>query len=272
MTSVDRISRGLTLASGAVFLVFGAVSFLLPGMAAENFPWGVSPFVAMTIGAWAIGAGLIALDCGYRWNLTTGYAGLVLVWVFSLLELVVVVLFLGVLRTDHWLTWPYLAALVLGLAGGIVGAAALYNTRDAIRRPGERIPTWVWALIGTFIVLVGFLAVSLSLRTSAEQGQSLFPEPLTLFTVRAFAAFFASLVVSAIALLPSRDLAAPIDLARVGLYLVIPITIASLANLGAFDFGAKPGGLVYIGAYILTAGLALFSVWWYRSRRSRAGA
>jgi hypothetical protein len=271
VATADRLARGLTLASGAVFLVFGAISFLLPNMAAENFPWGVSPFVAMTIGAWAIGAGLIALDCGYRWNLTVGYAGLVLVWVFSLLELLVVVQFLAALRTDHWLTWPYLLALVLGLAGGVFGAMALYRQRAAIREPGERIPTWVWLLIGTFIVLVGFLAVGLTLRSGTEPGQTLFPEPLTLFTVRAFAAFFASLVVSAIALLASRDLRAPIDLARVGLYLVIPITIASLANVDKFDFGAKPGGLVYIGAYILTAGLALFSVWWFRSRRSGAG-
>jgi len=214
----------------------------------------------------------IALDSGWRWNLRKSYAALLLVWVFAILELVVVVLFLGALRTDHWLTWPYLVALGLTAAAGVAGLPVLYRARDEIRRPGERIPAWVWFFIVSFVIVVGFLAVSLFLRTANSPGQTLFPEPLTLFTVRAFSAFFASLVAGAVALLFSRNLAAPVELARVGLYLVVPIIVASLANLGSFDFAARPGGLVYIGAYVLTAVLAAFSVWWYRSHRSATEA
>ena len=89
--------------------------------------------VAMTIGAWAIGVGAIALDSGWRWNLRTSYAALLLVWVFAILELVVVVLFLGALRTDHWLTWPYLVALGLTAIAGVAGLPVLYRARDEIR-------------------------------------------------------------------------------------------------------------------------------------------
>lgn len=270
--SLNNVARWLTIAGGLVFLAAGTVFFLFPADSAANFPWSVSPMVAMTIGAWTIGAGAIALDCGWRWNLRRSYAALVLVWLFAILELVVVLLFLGALRTDHWLTWPYLAALGLTAAAGVAGVPVLYAKRAEIRRPGERIPAWVWFFVVSFIIVVGFLAVSLFLRTANSPSQALFPEPLTLFTVRAFSAFFASLVAGAVALLFSRNLGAPVELARVGLYLVVPIIAASLANLGSFDFSARPGGLIYIGAYVLTAVLAAFSVWWYRSSRSATEA
>ena len=266
LTAADRTARLLTAASGTALLFFGAVAFLLPADAAANFPWNVSPFVAMTIGAWAIGMGAIALDAARTWDLRRSYAGLILVWAFAVLELVVVGLFLNALRTDHWLTWPYLVALVLGAAAAVPGALSVYRARDEIRRPGERIPGWVWFFVVSFIIVVGFLALSLFLRTANVPGQTLFPEPLTLFTVRAFSAFFASLVAGAAALLLSRNLAAPVDLARVGLYLIVPIVVATLVNLGAFDFAAKPFGLVYIGAYVATGLIAAFSVWWYVRR------
>ena len=265
---VRGVARWLTIAGGLAFLVVGAIFFVAPNISAANFPWNVSPMVAMTIGAWALGMGAIAVDCGVRWNLHRSYAALVLVWVFGILELLVVVQFLGVLRTDHWLTWPYLIALGLTAAAAVPGAIAVYKARDEIREPGERIPAWVRFFIFSFIIVVGFLAASLFLRTADTPGQQLFPEPLTLFTVRAFSAFFASLVAGAAALLVSRDVAAPVELARVGLYLIVPIIIATLANLGSFDFSARPGGLIYIGAYVLTGALAAFSVWWYRSRSS----
>src|SRR5688572_7773331 len=185
----------------------------------------------MTIGAWAMGMGAIAVDAGRRWDLHRSFAALVLVWVFAWLELLVVVAFLPALRTDHVLTWPYLLALGITALAGILGVPALYGARHEIRRPGERIPAWIRFFIVSFIVVVGFLAVSLFVRDAQAAGQTLFPEPLTLFTVRAFSAFFASLVAGAAALLLSRDVAAPVELARVGLYLLVPILIASLANL-----------------------------------------
>lgn len=270
--NVARIARWLTVAGGVASLLIGAVFFVAPVYSADNFPWTVSPMVAMTIGAWAIGMGAIAIDCGWRWNLARCYAALTLVWTFGFLELLVVVNFLGALRTDHLLTWPYLVAIGLTAAAAVFGVVSLYPARAEIRRPGQRIPGWVWFFIVSFIIVVGFLAVSLFLRDAQSPGQTFFPEPLTLFTIRAFSAFFASLVAGAVALLFSRDVAAPVELARVGLYLIVPIVMATVANIGSFDFGARPGGLVYLGAYIATGLIAAFSVWWYRSRTNATSA
>lgn len=269
---VGRIARWLTVAGGVASLLIGAVFFLAAGYSAENFPWNVSPMVAMTIGAWAIGMGAIAIDCGWRWNLARCYAALTLVWTFGVLELLVVLNFLGALRTDHLLTWPYLVAIGLTAAAAVFGVASLYGARGEIRRPGQPIPGWIWFFIVSFIIFVGFLAVGLFLRDAQSAGQSLFPEPLTPFTVRAFSALFASLVAGAVALLFSRDVAAPVELARISLYLIVPIVIATVANLGSFDFAARPGGLVYLGAYIATGLMAAFSVWWYRSRTGATSA
>lgn len=268
---VDRSARWLTLAAGLLFVAVGAIFFVLPGPSADGFPWRVSPFVAMTIGGWAIGTGLVALDAARRWDLPRVYPALVFLWVFSLLELWVTVAFLGVLRTDQLLTWPYLLALVTGAAAAIPGAVLLWRSRAAIMAPGERLPGWVRFFEASFILVVGFLAVSLLLRDASVEGRAIFPEPLTLFTVRAFCAFFFALVVGAASLLPSRDVRTAVTFAQMGLYLIIPITIAAFANLGVFDFSARPGGLIYIGLYLLTATLAIFSLLWYRQREAIDG-
>ncbi len=118
-----------------------------------------------------------------------------------------------------------------------------------------------------FIVFVGYLGTSLLVRTADTPGATIFPEPLSPFTVRAFAAFFLALVLAALSLLPARGLLPYTELARVGLFLVLAIIAAALFNLDRFDFQAKPGGLLYIGAYAFTGLLAAFSMWWFRDRR-----
>ena len=39
----------------------------------------------------------------------------------------------------------------------------------------------------------------------------------------------------------------------------MPITIAALVNLSVFDFAARPGGLVYLGAYVVV-GLGVIAI------------
>ena len=265
-----RAARWLTALAGALFVGVGLVFFVLPGPSADGFPWRVSPFVAMTIGGWAIGTGLIALDAARRWDLRLTYPALAFVWVFSVLELWVVVAFLGALRTDQPLTWPYLAALVCGTVAALPGVVVLWRERGVLTEPGAAVPRWVRFFTLSFIVVVGFLAVSLLLRDANAEGRTLFPETLTLFTVRAFSAFFFATVAAALSLLPSRNVATAVTFAQMGLYLVIPITVAAIAHIGVFDFSARPGGLIYIGLYVFTAVLAIASVIWYRRRGERA--
>ena len=39
--------------------------------------------------------------------------------------------------------------------------------------------------------------------------------------------------------------------AQTGLALIVPITVAALAYIDKFDFAGRPGGLVYIGIYVV---------------------
>jgi hypothetical protein len=260
--SAVAIARGLGASSGAVFVGIGVIFFVWPD-AAANFPWGVSSFVAQTIGGWAIGTGLIALDAAYRWNVTSNYAGLLYLWAFSVLQLIVVVLFRDKLKTDHWLTWPYLLALIIGIASAVPGLPLVWAARTRLA-DGPGVPIWVKAFAGFVAIVLLLLVAVLGIRDSVIDGRSVFPDVLTVFTVRAFAAFFLALLIGVGSLFLSRRPESWVTLARMGLYLVVPITLAALLNIGLFDFGARPGGLIYIGLYVIVGIGEAFGIWWYR--------
>ena len=260
--TLSPLTRQLTRVSAIAFAVVGLIFFVAPGFSAENFPWNVSPFVAMTIGAWCLGSAAIAWEAARIWRFGLVYALLVFLWLFAIAELLVVVAFLGALRTTALLTIPYLLTLGLAVASALSGVVDLVRRRPPLRVDGHPKPTWVQALILTFGLLVGILAVG---GLFAGQGGlsttgGIFPEPLTLFTVRAFAAFFLALDLAALALLLSPWREPAVELARVGIALIVPILVAAAVNIGAFDFAARPGGLLYIGAYVLTLVLAVWSV------------
>lgn len=243
----------------------GATFFLLPEYSADNFPWSVTPFEAMTIGGWAIGTGLIALEAGWRWR-PQEYPGLLYLWTFSLLQLLVVVVFLGALKTAHWLTWPYLLALGLGTASAVCGLPGLLATRPwAPPGVGSGIPRWVRGFAFFVVIVLAFLGLILVVHEGPIDGKSVFPDALTPFTVRAFAAFFLSLLVGVASLFLTRDPDTWVSLARMGLYLIVPITLAALVNIGLFDFAAHPGGLVYIGLYLVVGVGAAYGLWWRRT-------
>lgn len=239
----------LLMALTGVLLVFTGVALLvLPEYAAENFPWNVSPFVAMTIGGWSLGMGVMALGSFRRWELPAFASTLVTVWAFCVLELVVVVAFLGVLRTDHILTWPYLAAMLAGSASALLGVPWLWRKRAELR-VGTPLPRPLLLIFVGFILLTLGLAASTAVHIAAAS--NLFPEPLSAFTTRAFSAFFASLALGTIPILAARRLEPAIAFTRAGLYLLAPITVAAFMFLHVFDFAAHPGQLTYIGAYVL---------------------
>lgn len=60
--SLFRSSRWLTYLRTALNSILGLTMFLAPIWAAASFAWSVSPFVAMTIGAWCIGNAVIAFE------------------------------------------------------------------------------------------------------------------------------------------------------------------------------------------------------------------
>ncbi len=121
------------------------------------------------------------------------------------------------------------------------------------------------------------LAIALGLFTavlavgswlSASGGQlsqgRFFPEPLSLFSIRAFAAFFASVTAGTLSLLVARNPRPYLELDRAGLILVGLILLASLVYAARFDVSASPASLVYLGAYAVAA--MLFAAIWLGAR------
>jgi hypothetical protein len=266
MDRTGELARWLLGAAGVVFVSTGAIFFLAPGYSADNFPWNVSPFVAQTIGGWAIGTGAIALDAARVWQVRRVFAALAFVWSFCVLELIVVIAFVGALRLEHPLTWPYLAALLLGLASAIAGIRLVAPLPQALRAGTPPVPGWLRAFTLLFLLIVVALTLA-TLFLDTSDGR-FFPEPLTRFTAGAFAALFAALSVASVAMLLSKSAATTLEMAKLGTYLVVPITVAALLNLDMFDFAARPGGLLYIGAYVVVGVLA-FLVWWRFSPAAR---
>lgn len=256
-------SRRLLAASGIAYVFTGLLAFVLPDFAAANFPWKVSEFVAMTIGGWTLGIGLMALEAARLWR-TGGqpYPLLIGAWLFSLLELLVVLAFGPLLRTDHFLTISYLAALVFGTASGLLGARGWWARRRELVATGEGMPRWILVTYAAFVAVTALLAVVALIVVPTNS--TIFPEPLGAFTTRAFAAFFAALGAGALPLLFTRDVVPAAQYARAGLFPVVLILAAAISYLHLFDFSARPGGMIYVGAYIVTAMAAMSIVYWHR--------
>jgi hypothetical protein len=265
---LERWSRWLLWAAGISYAVTGLIFFAFPVYSAATFPWKVTDFMAMTIGGWTLGIGLMAVHTAWRGAFATHYPALILVWAFSLLELVVVVAFLGLLKTDNWLTWPYLLSLVLGTASGVAGVSVLWGMRRSLLRDSggsRKVPVWMRGIYLLLILLTWGLALNNLLRGTVPGG-NVFPEPLSGFTTQAFAAFFFSIGLGAVPLLFNRDVRPHIAYARTGLYLIVLITIAALIYINRFDFTARPGGLFYLGAYILAGIVIVAMLMWDRAR------
>ena len=256
------MARWLLWAAAAAMAIFGALAFVLPNWASTDFPWKVEPFLAMTIGGWALGtAGVAALAArSSRQDRVLGMN--VYLWLFGSLQLLVADdLFLDKLQLGHILTWPYLAGLCrigrkrcrLAWSTGCASAGPS-GTRRSACRSGCRRPRSAWAASPWSWP---------SGRWSADRAASwlmdeFFPEELSGFSMRAFVAFFASVSGGTLALLAARNARPYLDLDTAGLMLVVPITVAAVVYIDRFDFRASPGGLVYLTAYVVA--LILFVV------------
>jgi hypothetical protein len=252
--------RRLTWLSAALYAATGVILFVAPGWAAQNFAWSVSPFVAMTIGGWCLGNAAFAALAARDGRLSIVLPHLAYLLAFAVGEGLVLVAFRD--RFIAAVLAPlYVATLGLGLVAGAVGVSEAARARivpEGGRRPGPLTRAGILFFIG----FVGVLAVG---GTLARQGGlstegGIFPEALTLFTVRAFAAFYGALGVGAAALLIGRGMEPVRAFGRAGLILIVPIVAAALINIGAFDFANRPGGILYFGAYLVTLAGTAFVV------------
>lgn len=236
-----------------LYAILGITLFLAPGWSAANFSWNISPFVAMTMGGWCLGNAYTAWDAARlrRWSLV--YNNLLYLLAFGLLQTAVLLLFRDRLILDVPLAWPYILTLVMTGLTAVLGVAEWARRRPAVEPEGQPVPAWVRGLAVLFVLFVGFLALYGAFSGQSGYGTdgSIFPEPLSLFTLRAFAAFYASLAIAVIPTIWARGTAPLIVLGRAGLSFIVPITIAALVNFDKFDFAGRPGGLIYLGAYVI---------------------
>jgi hypothetical protein len=270
------IARGVHRVTAVAYLGFGALLFLAPAWSAERFPWSVTPFVAMTIGGWCIGVTCFSWIGGRRGPIGAILPVLTFVWLFGLSEILVLLIDKPAFQVAAPLAVPYVLSLALTLASGGFGLLELVHKalRGEDLHGGDRgsVHGGVRATLLALALLLGGLAVGVTLAGTVSPATSgkVFPEPVTLFTVRAFGALNLSLAIGALIAALRRSHSASVWLALSAGFLIVPTLIAAFANLATFDLANRPLGAVYVGAYAVLLALIVPFVW--RHRRVLAGA
>lgn len=247
--SLSTASRALTALVAVGSGVLGLVLFLAPGWAAPRFAWQVSAFVAMTIGAWFLGNCLWAARIAGGWSWGHWASGLVYLWSFGVLQLVVLIVYATKVRTASPIAWLYLAVIGLMVLTALVGALDLVRLRPSAEDPGPPVAWWMRALVGVFLVFVTYLVAVAMLRPGAAVGGRVFPQTLSPFTLRSFGVYFLSLVIGVLAVAGRRTAGPFVGHVEGGLGITTPLLLATLLNLSVFDFARHPGQWIYLGSY-----------------------
>ena len=245
--------RALFALAVLAYVATGIPLFFDPSWAADHFAWRVSPFVAMTVGAWCLGTAVWAAWAIFDrrgWAPTRSCIAFVLA--FGTTELAVVLYESDDLRTDVVLAWPYLAALGLSVVGGGLAVVDGWAHLGPDRRPGGvAVPRTMQQLDVVFVAFVGFLALVAFWAPDLATDGVVFPEPLSLFSLRAFGVFYLSLGIALGVLVGDRRADAYLVSMWCGLALVVPILVATVVYADTFDLSEHPGQLAYPIAYVV---------------------
>jgi hypothetical protein len=258
---LSNTSRWLTYLTAILYAVLGLLLFFLSTQLAPVFAWKVTPFMTMTIGGWCIGNAWLAYVTARRWDWKLVYPALLYLWMFGITELIVLLAFRDKLVPAHPIAWLYIAALCVNVITAIVGIIDYFRTRPPHQDFGHSTQTLHRIMALGFVMIVGLLAVFGLFAQVGDIGTNggIFPEVMSLFTLRSFAVFYLSLTIGALPLIWEKSLPVLLNHAYASYGLVIFITAAIFAYLGLFDFGLKPGQLIYVGAYFLV-GIPIFLV------------
>ena len=250
---LSKTSRVLTYALALLYAALGLLLFFLPEQLAPVFAWKVTGFMTMTIGAWCLGNAFLAFLTARRWQWGLVYASLIYLWAFGLTEAAVVALFRTKLQLVHPVAWLYLACIAVNVLAAVVGLADWLRLRPARAGAEHLVGLLRWFPIA-FVVIVGFLGLyglMAQIGDLATNGE-IFPEIMSLFTLRSFGAFYISLAISVVPLMFEKDRAPSQHHAFAALGLVVIITIAALVYLRLFDFAQHPFRIAYFAAYLLS--------------------
>lgn len=270
---LSTTSRRLTYALFALYTIMGFALFVLPVRLSAVFAWNISPFVAMTIGGWSLGNAWATLVAARRWRWSEVYPILIYVWLFGLLQLIVVFLFRDKLRLAHPIAWLYLLTLITNGAAAVWGMGDVARHRPAWATDGRSLPLLIRLLIILFVAFVGFLGLY---GLFAQQGWpgtngGIFPEVMSPFTLRSFGAFYLALALASASLWISLRFESLLPFIYAEFGLIVTITLAAVWHIRLFDFAERPGGLAYIGIYVLVGAVLLVVMFRYGTRDESAG-
>jgi hypothetical protein len=250
---LSNTSRWLTYITAILYAILGILLFFLSKPLAPVFVWKVTAFMAATMGGWCIGNAWSAFIAARRWEWKLVYPSLVYLWVFGISELIVVIAFRDKLVLQHPIAWLYLATIGLNALAGLLGIYEWSQLRPAPETFGPQARPFHYFLISAFVAIVAGLAFYGLYAQVGDVGTNggVFPEVMSLFTLRAFAVFYLSLCTSAAIMLRERNLLTMLTYGFSSYFLVIAITAAIFVYFNLFDFSAHPGQLIYVGAYFL---------------------
>lgn len=258
---LSNVSRFLTYLLAALYAVLGALLFFMPEQLAPVFAWKVTPFMTMTIGGWCLGNAWLAFISARRWRWKLIHTALIYLWAFGVSELAVLFAFRDKLVLQHPIAWLYALALFVNTACALIGVVGWLRSRS---QPGEDVfetpaKPFHRAMAAGFVIIVGFLALYGLFAQIGDLGTNggIFPEVMSLFTLRSFAVFYLSLTLGALPLLRERNLQVLLNHAFASYGLVVFISAAIVAYFSLFDFAERPGQLIYVGAYLLVGISAL---------------
>jgi hypothetical protein len=264
--NLSPLPHKLMYITTVAFGLMGLILFFAPTWSAANFSWKISPMVAMTMGGWYIGtavmAGLVAFY--RRWNMI--FSSMLYVGVFCVAEAAVLVFHFAKLNLGAPLAWPYIGMLGVAILTSVFVLVDWLRQKPALVNDGKPVAKWVRGISLGFVSFVFFLSgVAFSGYWVGLKGV-IFPEPLSLFTLQSFGAFYFSLAFSVLPLLRVQRLAAVTVQVWGGLALIVFITVAAFFFLHSFNFTKHPFQSIYLGVYLLALVLTLYYLWNQRVR------
>lgn len=257
---LSKLSRLLTYLLAFLYTALGALLYFLPATLAPVFAWKVTPFMTMTIGGWALGNAWLAWITARRWRWNLVFSALLYLWIFGLGELLVLFNFRDKLLLSHPIAWLYLITLIVNALAAVVGILDWFRIRPALSPQRAGFTTFQNAALIAFIVFVGFLGLYGLLAQIGMPGTNggIFPEVMSLFTLRSFGAFYLALALGVVPFLWNKDRNAVLHHSLAASGLIVFITIAAFVYIGLFDFASRPGGALYFLAYLIVGVPLLF--------------
>src|SRR6266542_3049717 len=235
---LSNTSRLLTYLCAILYGILGVLLFILPEQLAPVFAWKVTAFMTMTIGGWCLGNAWLAYITARRWEWKLVYTSLIYLWLFGIGELIVLFLFRDKLKLEHPIAWLYLITLIINTLTALTGFVDYLRIRPSNELSGPTITKAQYALAIAFVIFVGFLALyGLTMQIGAPgTNAGIFPEVMSLFTLRSFGVFYFSLALAVVPYLWDRSLKAILHHSIASYGLVIFITIAAFVYIRLFNF------------------------------------